>query len=213
VWTVSVATGQAAALYQNSQILGYGPAWSPDGKRLAFFDGSAEGIRVLNIETGEEVVLPSWMGLVGAFSPDSQKMLFNDMKIVEEQVSSVLYLADFATAEVTAPLGENAPWSDYGVPAWSPDGAWLAVSLRDGTDKPGKQLWVMRPNGAEARAITDEPGYAHGSYRWDPWGTALVIQRVPLGTPFPKPELVVWSVETGRLQVVAVDGTLAQWLP
>jgi TolB protein len=213
VWTVAVTTGAAAALYQDSQVLGYGPAWSPDGQRLAFFDGSAGGIRVLEIETSEETVLSSWMGLVGAFSPDGQQMFFNDVQMLENQVSSLLYLADFNTGDVSVPFGDNAPWSDYGVPAWTPDGQWLALSLRDDSDSPGKQMWLMRPNGAEARAITSDPGYTHGSYRWDPWGTALAIQRVPLGTPFPKPELVVWSAESGTTRLVAVDGTLAQWMP
>jgi TolB protein len=213
VWTVTVATGQAAALYQNSQILGYGPVWSPDGQRLAFFDGSAEGIRVLQIGTSEEMVLSSWMGLVGAFSPDSQRMFYNDVHVVDEQVQSTLYLADFQTRAVSVAFGENAPWSDFGVPAWSPDGEWLALSLRDGSGAAGKQVWLMRPNGADARAITSDPAYTHGSYKWDPWGTALVIQRVPLATPFPKPELVIWSAVTGETRPAAVDGTLAQWLP
>jgi Tol biopolymer transport system component len=213
VWTVAVAAGTAAALYQDSQVLGYGPAWSPDGQRLAFFDGSAGGIRVLEIETSEEMVLSSWMGLVGSFSPDSQQMYFNDVRMLENQVSSALYLADFNTGDVSVPFGENAPWSDYGVPAWTPDGQWLALSLRDDSDSPGKQMWLMRPNGAEARAITSDPSYTHSAYRWNPWGTALVVQRVPLGTPFPKPELVVWSAVSGETQVVAVDGTLAQWMP
>jgi hypothetical protein len=36
---------------------------------------------------------------------------------------------------------------------------------------------------------------------------------VQLGTPFPKPELVVWTMATNETRVVAVDATLAQWMP
>jgi hypothetical protein len=43
VWSVNVPGGEAAALYLDSQVLGYGPVWSPDGSRLAFFDGGAGG--------------------------------------------------------------------------------------------------------------------------------------------------------------------------
>jgi TolB protein len=213
VWTVAVATGEAAALYVDSQVLGYGPTWSPDGARLAFFDGGVGGIRVLDIATREEMVLPSWMGLVGSFAPDGQRMFFNDVRVIQEQVTSVLYLADFASRGISVPFGEDTPWSDYGVPAWSPDGAWLAVSARDGSGTPGKQMWLMRPDGSEARAITSDPAYTHGSYRWDPWGSSLLIQRVPLGTPFPKPEIVIWERTTNQLRVAAVDATLAHWLP
>ncbi len=213
VWTVNLPGGEAAALYVDSQVLGYGPEWSPEGSRLAFFDGSVGGIRVLSVDSGEEQILSSYMGLVGAFAPDGQSMLFNDVELQAELVVSVLYKVDFATKAVSVPFGEGTTWSDYGVPAWSPDGAWLAVALRDGSSSPSKQLWLMRPDGSKARAISDTPQYTHGSYRWDPWGRALVIQRVQLGTPFPKPELVVWTLATNETHVVAVDGTLAQWLP
>ena len=213
VWTVSVASGQAAALYVDSQVLGYGPTWSPDGARLAFFDGSVGGIRVVELTTSEEMVLPSWMGLVGGFSPDSQRMFFNDVRLAGEQVEAVLYLADFASRSIEAPFGENAPWTDYGVPAWSPASDWLAVSLRTATGGPGKELWLMRPDGSEARSIASDAAFTYGSYRWDPWGRRLLIQRLPLGIPYPEPEIIVWELTTGESRVAAVDATLAQWLP
>jgi TolB protein len=213
VWTVNMPGGEAAALYVDSQVLGYGPVWSPDGARLAFFDGGVGGIRVLTVATGEEQILPTYMGLVGAFAPDGQSMLFNDVKLQAEVVDSVLYRADFQTKAVSVPFGEGTTWSDFGVPAWAPTGEWLAVALRDGSSSPSKQLWLMRPDGTEARAITADPRFTHGSYHWDPWGRALVIQRVQLGVPYPKPELAVWSLDTNESHVVAVDATLAQWLP
>jgi len=213
VWTANVPGGQAAALYVDSQVLGYGPVWSPDGLRLAFFDGSVSGIRVLDVGSGEEQILSTYMGLVGAFAPDGQSMFFNDVQLQSEQVVSVLYLADFKTKAVTVPLGQATTWSDYGVPAWSPEGNWLALALRDGSSSPSKQLWLMRPDGSEARAITADPKFTHSSYHWDAWGRQLVIQRVQLGVAYPKPELVVWSLATNESRVVAVDATLAQWVP
>jgi TolB protein len=213
VWTVSVPDGPAAALYLDSQVLGYGPLWSPDGSKLAFFDGSVGGIRVLEVTSGAEQVLSTYMGLVGAYTPDSQGMYFNDVQLQNEVVMSALYLADFQTQQVTRPFEGNTNWSDYGVPALAPTGAWLAVALRDGSSSPGKQLWLMRPDGSDARAITTDPQYTYGNYQWDPWGGALLMQRVQLGVPFPKPELVVWDLATNTTRVVAEDATLAQWLP
>lgn len=72
VWTVDLASGQAASLYQSSQVLGYGPTWSPDGRRLAFFDGSAQSIRLLDVGTGQEMLINTLMGTVGSWSPDGE---------------------------------------------------------------------------------------------------------------------------------------------
>jgi TolB protein len=213
VWTVAIESGETGPLYQDSQVLGYGPTWSPDGRRMAFFDGSVGGIRVVDLLNSSEAVLPTWMGLVGSFSPDGEKMYFTDVRVVEEYVTSVLYLADLASQDVSVPFSDDAPWSDYGAPAWSHDGQWLAVSLRAASTSPARQLWVMRPDGSEARAISDDPVYTHGAYRWDPWSQAIAFQRVPLGTPFPEPELLIWSAADNSLRPMAVNATLPGWLP
>jgi TolB protein len=213
VWTVAVTSGETTPLYQNSQVLGYGPSWSPDGRRLAFFDGGVGGIRILDVLTAGEVVLPSWMGVVGAFSPDGEQMYFTDVRIVQEQVTSVLYLANLSTQDIGVPFSDSAPWSDYGAPAWSPDGQWIAVSLRVADTGPAKQLWIMRPDGTDARPVSKNPAYTHGAYRWDAWGRALIFQVVPLGTPYPEPELLHWSFESDTIRVLAKNATLPGWLP
>jgi Tol biopolymer transport system component len=213
VWTVLVSTGQTRPLYQDSQVLGYGPEWSPDGRRLAFFDGSVGGIRVLDLMGGGEMILPTYMGLVGTFSPDGQQMLYTDIQTQQERVVSILYLADFATQTLTRPFSESANLSDFGTPAWSPTGEWIVLAARDQTGGPGKQLWMMHPDGTAARPITNDPAYTHGSYHWDAWGETLVYQRVSLGTPYPQPEIMLWSRLTGAAQPIALDGTLPNWMP
>lgn len=211
VWLLDLATGTTNTLYQDSQVLGYGPTWSPDGRRLAFFDGSVSGIRVIDLPTRAEQVLPTYTGLVGAFAPDGASMYFTDLTILDNQARSHLFLADLALRSVTEQAGP--PGEDFGPPAWSPDGQWLAMALRIADSGPGRQLWLMRPDGSEARPLLQDPAYTHGRYQWDPWGQHLVVQRLPLGTPFPKSEVVVINIATGALQVVALDATLPTWWP
>jgi Tol biopolymer transport system component len=215
VWTVDVATGQAAALYQSSEVLGYGPTWSPDGSKLAFFDGSVSSIRLLDINTSQEMLVKTLMGTVGSWSPDGQQMLFNDLNFDDTATKpyASVNLADFSTQSIKPILGREFNWADYSVPAWSPDGAWVAISLRVPESGATKQIWLMRPDGREGRSITNDPNYTFGGYRWNAWGDALVFQRFELNKPFATPEVVVWSMATGEMKVLISDAATPEWLP
>ena len=211
VWLANPDTGATSALFQDSQVLGYGPTWSPDGQRLAFFDGSVNGIRVLDLPTGATYVLPTFTGLVGAFAPDSATLLFTDLTIQNNETRSHLYAADLRTGAVNERSGP--PGSDYGPPAWSPDGQWIAIGVRAESGGPGRQLWLMRPDGSEAHALLQDPAYTYGRYQWDPYSQRLAVQRLPLGTPFPKSEVVVVDIAGASEQLIAVDATLPTWWP
>jgi len=212
VWTLDIARGQTAAVYQDSQVLGYGPSWSPDGRRIAAFDGSIGGIRVLDLQTGDVMILPSQMGVVGTWAPDGQTMLYNDLSIVGEQPYVKMYLANFQTKEVNLTFEAGEARIDYSVPVWSPDGQWAAAGLKNALSGVGNQLWIMRPDGGGGRAIADDPKYTYGSYRWDPWSQSLVFQRFELGEPFAKPEIMMWSPGDG-VRLIAQDASMPAWLP
>ncbi len=215
VWTVDVTTGQATALYQSADVQGHSPTWSPDGSKLAFFDGSVSSLRLLDINTSQEMLVKTLMGTVGSWSPDGRQMLFNDLNFDEavEKPYASINLADFTTQTIKPVLGRELNWADYSVPAWSPDGAWIAISLRTPESGPTKQIWLMRPDGSEGRAITADPNYTFGGYRWNAWGDALVFQRFEMNKPFATPEIVVWSMTTGEMQVLVVDAATPEWLP
>ncbi len=212
VWTLDIASGQTAAVYQDSQVLGYGPSWSPDGRRIAAFDGSVGGIRVLDLQTGDVMILPSQMGVVGTWAPDGQTMLYNDLSVVGEQPYVKMYLANFQTKEVNLAFEAGEAQIDYSVPVWSPDGQWAAAGLKNALSGGGNQLWIMRPDGSEGRAIADDPKYTYGAYRWDPWSQSLLFQRFELGEPFAKPEIMMWSPGDG-VRFIAQDASMPAWLP
>lgn len=213
VWTLDIASGQTGQLYESDQVLGYGPTWSPDGNWVAAYDGTSTRIRVLNVQTKKEILLPSLMGTTGSWSPDSTRMLYNDLKIAGEQTHSTLYVADFATEQISPAFAEEAVGADYGVPDWSLDGQWVISSVKRAERGLGSQLWIMHPDGSESRPVTDDPAYTFGGYQWDPWGQWVVFQRFELGVPFAKPEIMVWSFATGQITPVANDASLPGWLP
>lgn len=220
IWTASVENGETSRLYQDTQILGYGPSWSPNGLRLAFFDAGENGIRVIDLDTTEESVLPTWMGVVGTWSPDGNEMLFSDLKTADAgqsesnqafQVS--VYRVNFTTGELTVAFDDEDTTFDYGVPVWSPDGAWIAIGLRDANAGPGLQLWRMRPDGSEPEPISTDPGYTHGGYLWSPDSQQVVFQRLQLSTAFAVPEVLVWDATTGETSLLFEDATNPVWVP
>jgi Tol biopolymer transport system component len=213
VWTVDTASRQASPIYESSQVLGYGPTWSPDGRRLAFFDGSAQAIRLLDIGTGQEMLINTLMGTVGSWSPDGAAMAYNDLSLESGQPISTLSRADFAAGAITPLTVQDESFADFGPPAWSPDGEWLAVSVRTRDGGPGKQIWLMTPDGALQQPVTDDPGYTYGGYRWDATGRALVFQRFELNKSFATPEVVVWQRATSTTTLLAKDAATPEWLP
>jgi Tol biopolymer transport system component len=213
LWTVNPSNGQTAAVYQDSQILGYAPNWSPDGSLLAFLDDSIGGIRILEIEGGDEQVLPTRMGLVGDWSPDSRYMMFNVLLAGEENIVTGLRLADLADHSTALIEIDANQIQEYGVPAWSPMGDWVLVGLQVVQSGPGKQLWLMRPDGSEAHPLVEHSDFTHGGYKWDPGSSRIIYQRFALNDPGATPELRLYDLASGVDRHIAADASSGTWIP
>lgn len=212
IWTLAVEGGEPAPLYQDRERRGSEPAWSPDGLHLAYYDPTVQGVRVLDLDTVSEEVLPTGTGVSGSWSPDGGSLLFPVMEFEGETSLTALYKLDLSSEQITAILRRGRGWRQVAVPAWSPDGDWIAVAaLREGAG-PVPMMWRMRPDGSQAQSLGEQAGFTFGGPDWDPWGERLLFQRLRLGDPDAEPDLIVWSQGSGT-ELRLSGAASGSWLP
>jgi len=177
-------TGRTERLPSFVPVYDSGPAWSPDGTKIAFISNrnydfalyimNADGS---NIQLVTDKVLnpgePAWSpdggkialsgGMVNTFEPNKP---FADIYLVNVDGSGL--------TKITSDSGLN------GSPTWSPDGKRIAFSSnRELTD--GKQeIWVMNADGSNQRKLsaiqnTSNPGFYGGQPSWSPDGTKILF--------------------------------------
>jgi Tol biopolymer transport system component len=145
------------------------PAYSPDGKRIAFtsnrYSGTDYDIFIMNPGFGVKNLTNTqdWEASA-AWSPDGRKIAFAR--------GSNLFVrnANGTNERLLTDVSFNAS------PSWSPDGSKIVFSsTREGfgiTD-----LWVMNADGTDPRRLTDPP--PEGCHRefpdWSPDGTKVVF--------------------------------------
>jgi hypothetical protein len=216
VWLMDVVSGQTVPVFQDNQMLGFGPAWSPDGRRLAYFDPRQGVIRVLELESGGGFLIRSAMGTVGQFSPDGTQMVYEDIQLIGQQYFTQLFVANLrGSQEGLGSLLEN-PQEDRG-PAWSPDGRWIAFGRTrlDRQQGLGSQLMLLEWETGELQQVTDNPAFSNGQFQWDPAGRYVLFSRIELETAPVQPEL--WLYDTASPgddpRLLVENAAVGRWLP
>ena len=138
------------------------PAWSPDGRWIAYQDIDQGGIWRLPASGGEAVRLTTF-GSRPAWSPDSQTLAFQSSSVpaVSDTSAAALGSSQLWILDLTAdnmppqPLTEvGAPPGAHGAPAWSPDGLRLAFT----TSQRGRaEIWTVDRQGGGVQALVRDP--------------------------------------------------------
>ncbi len=149
---IAWAKGQSPAPYNNEH-----PAWSPDGKKIAFAsnrDGNNE-IYVMNADGSAQKRLTFAPGRDAhpAWSPDGKRIAFQSPRDGDGSDTNLYVMNAGGTNQVK--LTNNKGFC--GVPAWSPDGKRIVFQWR--IENAGVQRWhifVINADGSGQQQLTSD---------------------------------------------------------
>jgi Tol biopolymer transport system component len=185
-------------------VSGYGedfpPAWSPDGKWIAFHShrspspipeyGASGSTDDVYLRRADDVHAPElritdfgWETGPAYWSPDGRKLIFRSWDRNGQRGIGKLWILTIQpdtgrvvkTEKLPLPSEiRSAVW-----PAWSPDGQEIAIEDdRGGEDR---SLWTMHADGSQAKKLLDYRGTAHDGLDWMPDGKSIIYSALADG--------------------------------
>lgn len=129
------------------------PAWSPDGRKLAYvsFEGGNSAIFIQDIATGAREKVSGFRGINGApsFSPDGSKLALT----LSRSGNPEIYVMDIGSRQLRQLTNQSSIDTE---PTWSADGS----SIYFTSDRGGRpQIYRVPAGGGSASRVTFEGSY------------------------------------------------------
>jgi TolB protein len=152
IYLVQPDTGETKNL-TNDKAKDTQPAWSPDGKRIAFVSdrGGAPKLWIMDADGGNPQAISadtkgcSWL----RWSPDGKRIAF----MIERFGKTDIYTVEVTTGKTIKLTDEKFSSRE---PAWSPDGKKIAYSYYP--EKGRWRLYLMNTDGTAKRDLAGEEG-------------------------------------------------------
>ena len=171
---LDVKSGALRVLTDGKENVGF-PSWSPDGRHIVYreWNDTSSSLRIIDVESRAVTTLLRDFGRVNfpGWSPDGRLVQFTS----DRDGNYELYTIEVESKRIARLT--DSPGSDAHA-TWSPDGQWMAFSsvrggfkdeaaLNPGNPQASGDLYVMRADGTDVRALTDNP-FEEATPGWAP---------------------------------------------
>ena len=172
VYTQHVGGRRAVAIAASPDHDESSPAFSPDGRRIAFHRVGAAGAIFIASVTGEAARRLTSFGVHPTWSPDSRQIAFTTEAIADPYQrfgDSALWIVDAEGGEPRRVEGTG----DAAQAAWAPSGARIAYWSNTGGQR---DLYTIPSSGGARVAVTSDSAL-DWSPAWSPDGLPVFLQR------------------------------------
>jgi tricorn protease len=152
IWSIPVKNGSPRNMTRSNGVAERMPAWSPDGRWIAYFSDESGEYELYLMESdgrGETRQLTkdgsAWR-YNPAWSPDSKHIVFTDK-------AGNIFLHTIESGETK--LVDTDPTSAQVDVSWAPDSGWLTYARASDSAVPNNEIWIYNIASAEKHQLTN----------------------------------------------------------